>query len=98
MVIFLKSLKKINIIPLTMLELILVLIFVFTYGSTDTSEIILMWVSVILTVAIWIFDLIKHGIKDGLLASLAETVFSIAVAFLVIATILSVPDKKKKRK
>lgn len=89
--------KNINIIPAAFIEMIAVFVFMGTYGSEYTDEIIWMWVSVGIVLAVTIFNLIKYGVKDGALASLAELVFSASAAFLL-ACILISRNKKTKRK
>ena len=89
--------KNINIIPASLIEMVAVFIFLGTYGSEYTDEIIRMWVSVAIVVAITIFNLIKYGVKDGILVSLAELIFSISAAVLI-AFILVASSKKSKVK
>lgn len=87
--------KDINIIPASFIEMPFVVVFMVTCGSEYTNEIIWMWVSVAVVVAITIFNLIKYGIKDGALVSLAQLFFSISAAFLFVCIIVSRSSKKK---
>ena len=89
--------KNINIVPAAFIEMIAVFVFMGTYGSEYTDEIIWMWVAVAIVLVITLFNLIKYGIKDGILASLAELVFSISAA-LLIACILVTSGKKTRKK
>ncbi len=90
--------KNINIIPAALIEMVAVIVFMFTYGSEYTDEIIWMWVSVAVVIAVTIFNLIKYGLKDGALASLAELVFSISAAFLLACILVASGSKKKNKK
>ena len=87
--------KNINIIPASFIEMPFVVVFMVTCGSEYTNEIIWMWVSVAVVVAVTIFNLVKYGLKDGTLVSLAELLFSVAAAFLLICIIVSRSSKKK---
>lgn len=89
--------KNINIIPAALIEMVAVFVFLGTYGSQYTDEIIWMWISVAIVLVITVFNLIKYGIKDGILVSLAELVFSISAA-LLIACILVTSGKKTRKK
>lgn len=89
--------KNINIIPAALIEMVAVFVFLGTYGSEYADEIVWMWISVAIVLAITVFNLIKYGIKDGILASLAELVFSISAA-LLIACILVTSGKKTRKK
>lgn len=89
--------KNINIIPAALIEMVAVFVFIGTYGSEYADEIVWMWISVAIVLVITVFNLIKHGIKDGILASLAELVFSISAA-LLIACILVTSGKKTRKK
>ncbi|MBQ8028078.1 MAG: hypothetical protein IJ262_01580 [Clostridia bacterium] len=89
--------KNINIIPAALIEMIAVIVFMFNYGSEYTDDVVLMWLSVVLILAITVFNVVKYGIKDGVLASLAELVFSISSAILV-AYILVTGGKKARKK
>lgn len=89
--------KNINIIPAALIEMVAVFVFLGTYGSEYADEIVWMWISVAIVLVITVFNLIKHGIKDGILASLAELVFSISAA-LLIACILVTSGKKTRKK
>lgn len=90
--------KSINIIPEALIEMVAVFIFICTYGSDYTDEIIWMWVSIAVVLIITAFNLARYGIKDGTLASFAELVFSVAAAFLLICIILARETKRKKRR
>ena len=90
--------KNINIVPAAFIEMIAVIIFMFTYGSEYTDEIIWMWVSIAIVLAVTIFNLIRHGVKDGALASLAELAFSISAAFLLVCILVSRSQKTKYKK
>ena len=90
--------KNINIVPASFIVMIAVIIFMFTYGSTYTDEIIWMWVSIAIVVAVTIFNLIKYGLKDGLLASIAELAFSSATALLLLSYLIVRSDNKTKKK
>ena len=90
--------KNINIVPASFIEMIAVIIFMFTYGSTYTDEIIWMWVSIAIVVTVTIFNLIKYGLKDGLLASIAELAFSSATALLLLSYLIVRSDNKTKKK
>ena len=87
--------KNINIIPASLIEMPFVVVFMVTYGSEYTNEIIWMWVSVAVVIAVTIFNLVKYGLKDGALVSIAELVFSVAAALLFICIIVSRSGKKK---
>ena len=89
--------KNINIIPAALIEMIAVFVFLGTYGSEYTDEIVWMWISVAIVLVITVFNLIKYGVKDGILVSLAELVFSIS-ATLLIACILVTSGKKTRKK
>lgn len=89
--------KNINIIPAALIEMVAVFVFLGTYGSEYADEIVWMWISVAIVLVITVFNLIKYGIKDGILASLAELVFSISAA-LLIACILVTSGKKTRKK
>lgn len=89
--------KDINIIPAALIEMVAVFVFLGTYGSENTNEIIWMWVSVAIVIAITVFNLIKHGLKDGVLASLAELIFSISAAILVACIIVTSGKKTRKK-
>ena len=85
--------KNINIVPASVIEMVAVIIFMFTYGSTYTNDIIWMWISIAIVLVVTIFNFIKYGFKDGLLASFAELAFSLSTAFLI-ACILVSKNKK----
>lgn len=89
--------KNINIIPSALIEMVAVFVFLGTYGSEYADEIVWMWISVAIVLVITVFNLIKYGIKDGILASLAELVFNISAA-LLIACILVTSGKKTRKK
>ena len=89
--------KNINIIPAALIEMVAVFVFLGTYGSEYADEIVWMWISVAIVLVITVFNLIKYGIKDGILVSLAELVFSISAA-LLIACILVASGKKTRKK
>lgn len=89
--------KNINIIPAALIEMVAVFVFLGTYGSEYADEIVWMWISVAIVLVITVFNLIKYGIKDGILVSLAELVFSISAA-LLIACILVTSGKKTRKK
>ncbi len=93
-----KHTKNINIVPAAFIEMIAAIIFMFTYGSTYTDEIVWMWVSIAIVIAITIFNLIKHGLKDGLLASLAELIFSASAALLLLSYLVVRNERSTKRK
>lgn len=90
--------KSINIVPAALIEMLAVIIFMVTYGSEHTAEIVWMWVSVAIVLAIIIFNLIRYGVKDGTLASLAELIFSVSAAFLLILILASRSQKTKRKK
>lgn len=90
--------KNINIIPAAFIEMIAAIIFMFTYGSTYTDEIVWMWIAVAIIVAITIFNLIKYGLKDGILASLAELIFSAAAALLILSYLVVRSERRTKRR
>ena len=90
--------KDINIIPSTFIEMVAVIVFIFTYGSIDTSEIIWMWIAVAVVVTITIFNVIRYGIKDGVLVSFAELTFSISAAFLIACMLVASSQKKTRKK
>ena len=90
--------KNINIIPASLIEMVAVFIFLGTYGSEYTNEIIWMWVSVVVVIAITVFNLIKYGVKDGILVSLAELVFSISAAILIAFIVVASSKKSKVKK
>lgn len=69
--------------------MVAVIVFMFTYGSKSTDEMIWMWVSIAVVLVVTIFNSIKYGLKDGALASLAELVFSISAAFLLTCILVS---------
>ena len=89
--------KNINIILAALIEMVAVFVFLGTYGNEYADEIVWMWISVAIVLVITVFNLIKHGIKDGILVSLAELVFSISAA-LLIACILVTSGKKTRKK
>lgn len=90
--------KDINIIPSTFIEMVAVIVFMFTYGSINTSEIIWMWISVAVVVIITILNLLIYGIKDGILASFAELAFSVSAAFLIACMLVASSQEKTRQK
>ena len=90
--------KNINIVPAAFVEMIAAIIFMFTYGSTSTEEIVWMWIAVAIVVAVTIFNLIKYGLKDGILTSLAELVFSVAAALLILSYLVVRSERRTKRR
>ena len=89
--------KGINILPGALVEMVAVIIFMFTYGSEYNNDVTWMWVSIAVVLAVTIFNLIRHGLKDGILASLAELVFSISAAFLLACILVTSGREKKNR-
>ena len=89
--------KNINIIPSTLIEMVAVIIFMFTFDSTSTSGLVWMWASVAMVIGITIFNLAQYGIKNGILVSLAELIFSVSAAFLIVCMIVASSSKKKSR-
>jgi len=87
--------KNINILPASLIEMVAVIVFAFTYGSKYTDEIIWMWVSVAVVLAVTVFNLIKYGLKDGILASIAELFFSVSSAFLLLCLLAARGGKSK---
>ncbi len=75
-----------------------VFLFVFNYGGKSTEEIIWVWVSVAIVLAVTLFNLIKYGLKNGLLASLAELIFSVAIVFALLGILVSRNQKTKRKK
>ena len=90
--------KGINILPSTLIEMIAVIVFLFTYGSTDTSKELLMWASVITVIIITIWNLIRYGVLDGLLVSLAELFFSASAAVLIICIFIASDQEKPNKR
>ena len=90
--------KNINIIPSSLIEMPAVIVFMFTYGGEHIDEIVWMCVSIAIVLAITIFNLIKYGIKDGALTSLAELAFSISAAFLLVCILVSRNQANKYKK
>ena len=89
--------KNINIVPAAFIEMIAVIVFMFTYGSQYTDEIVWMWLSVAIVLAVTVFNLVKYGVRDGALASLAELAFSISAAFLLACILVSRSQKTKRK-
>lgn len=89
--------KNINIIPAMLIDMIAESIFIFNYGSENEKGII--WICVAITIAfmVIVFNLIKYGFKDGILASFAELIFSVVTVFFI-ACIFIASSKKSKRK
>ena len=91
--------KGINIIPAALIETIAGVIIMVNYGSSETKDIIWMWVAIAIVFIIIVFNLIRYRLKDGALASFAELVFSIPAAFLIICALIASTQKgNKKRK
>lgn len=90
--------KNINIVPGTFVEMIAVIVFMFTYGSENTRDIIFMWVSVAVVLAITTYNFIKYGLKDGALASVAELGFSASAAFLLVCIFVARGSQKKRKR
>lgn len=91
--------KKINITPVALIDVIAEIIFIVHYGSKDTRDIVWMCMAIVIIIVIVVFNLFKYGLKDGAFASLAELVFSISAAFLILCVFLaSGQSGKKKRK
>lgn len=92
--------KNINIIPATVLNLIAGIIFMVNYGSEATINSIGMGAAVSIILVIIILNLNKYGLKTGVLASLAELVFSISAAFIIFIGLVAGSQKgnKKRRK
>lgn len=89
--------KNINIIPASVIETFAVIVFFITCDSRGEND-LWMWMSVSIIVIIAVFNLIKHGIKNGLLASLAELVFSVVAVFLLLCALASGSSKRKRKK
>ena len=90
--------KNINILPATFIEMIAVIVFLYTFGSTNTSEAIWMWLSVATVTIISILNLVRYGIRDGILTSLAELVFSVSAVFLIVCILIAGGQKKSNRR
>ena len=91
--------KNINIIPAALIDMLAVIIFIYNYGSEYAKNILWMCVAIIIVLIIIVFNLIKYGLKNGVLASMAELVFSISAAFLIVCIIVAGSQKGKyKRK
>ncbi len=89
--------RNINIVPFAFVEMVSVFLFVFNYGGESTEEIIWVWVSVAIVLAVTLFNLIKYGLQNGLLASLTELVFSVAIVFAILGILVSRNQKTKRR-
>lgn len=89
--------KNINIIPAALIEMVAVFVFLGTYGSEYADEIVWMWISVAIVLVITVFNLIKYGIKDGILVSLAELVFSVSAALLIACILVTSGQKTRKK-
>lgn len=90
--------KDINILPASLIEMVAVIIFMFNFGSELKEDIIWTCISILIIVIVTIFNLIKYGIKDGALLSLAELIFSVSAAFLIAFIFLAGTEKRKVRK
>ncbi len=90
--------KHINIIPAAFVEMIAVILFAFNYGGESMEEIVWVCVSVAVVIAITVFNLIKYGVKNGILASGAELLFSIAIALAVLGILVSRSKKTKHKR
>ena len=90
---------NINIMPAALIDMIAGIVFILHYGNKDTKDIIWMCVAIAIVLVIIVFNLIKYGFGYGALASLAELVFSISAAFLVVCILIaSSQNGKQKRK
>jgi len=90
-----EDVKNINIVPAALVEVVAVIIFIFTHGSKSTGGIVWMWVSVAVVLVVTIVNLIKYGIKDGVLVSFSELAFSVSAALLLICVFVSQNEKNK---
>lgn len=90
--------KNINIIPASLIEMVAIIIFIFTYGSTYTNEVIWMWLSIAIILVIIILNLIKYGLKNGALASIAELAFCISAAFLLACILITRSQKSNDKR
>ena len=91
--------KNINIIPATLIDVFAIIIFIWNYEGNHTKNFILMYTAIAVILIIIVFNLLSYGLKDGLLVSFAELVFSIPAALLIVIIFLAEIQKgNKKRK
>lgn len=85
--------KGINIVPAALIDTVGEIIFIYQYTNFENNEIkmnIWIGIAIIIFLAIIIMNLMKYGLKDGILASLAEIVFSMSAVIIIIGILLAV--------
>ena len=91
--------KNINIIPATLIDVFAIIIFLWNYDGDHTKNLILMYTAIAVILIIIVFNLLSYGLKDGLLVSFAELIFSIPAALLIVLILVAGSQKgNKKRK
>lgn len=85
--------KGINIVPAALVNMVAEIILVYQYTNSENDAIKMnLWIgiAIIIFLTIIIMNLMKYGLKDGILASLAEIVFSISAVIIIVGILLAV--------
>ena len=90
--------KNIDILPVALIDVVAVIVFIFACVDKPSGANIWMGLSGAVVLGTVVYNMVQHGYKDGALASLAELVFSISAAFLIIFLLSGTNSKKDKKK
>lgn len=90
--------KNINIIPATLIDVFAIIIFLWNYEGDHTKNLLLMYTAIAVILIIIVFNLLRYGLKDGLLVSFAELIFSIPAALLIVLILYADSQKSNKRR
>ena len=87
--------RNINIIPAALLDMTAAIIILFNYDGKSTKNMIALYTAIVMILAIIVFNLMKHGLKYGFLASMAEIIFAASAAFLIILILIVESENSK---
>lgn len=87
--------RNINIIPAALLDMTAAIIIIFNYGNEATKNRVAMYAAIVMILAITIINLIKYGVKYGILASIAEIIFAASATFLIVLFLLAESQNSK---
>lgn len=87
--------RNINIIPAALLNMTAAIIILFNYDGKSTKNMIALYAAIAMILAIIVFNLMKYGLKYGILASMAEIIFAASAAFLIILILIVESENSK---
>lgn len=87
--------RNINIIPAALLDMTAAIIILFNYDGESTKNMIALYAAIVMMLAIIVFNLMKYGLKYGILASMAEIVFAASAAILIVLILIAESQNSK---